>query len=180
MDFWGTLLLGLVQGLAEFLPISSSGHLRLLESVVTTPHTVSPLTLEILLHAGTLGAVIIWLRQEILFTIKGAVEFGKRMIGKGEPEFSSRERTFLFLILASIPTAVIGLGLKKAGVEKLGPFHVALCLFVTGFLNLLVRRRNEKQGGTPDEGLNWKSTLFIGVAQGLAVLPLAFLAQEPQ
>lgn len=171
MDFLGTLLLGLVQGLAEFLPISSSGHLRLLESVVPTPQTVSPLTLEILLHAGTLGAVIIWLREELLFTISGAFEFGKRLIGKRGADYSPKERTFLFVVLASIPTAVIGLALKKSGVEKLGPTHVAIFLFITGFLNLLVRRRNEEQGGTPDEGLTWKSALFIGVAQGFAVLP---------
>ena len=171
MDFFGTMLLGIVQGLAEFLPISSSGHLRILESVVPTPQTVSPLTLEILLHGGTLGAVILWLRQEIIFTIKGALELINRLISRKKGDYSPGERTFLFVILASIPTALIGLGLKKAGVEKLGPTHVAICLFVTGILNLVVRRRNDEQGGTPDEGLTWQSTLFIGVAQGFAVLP---------
>ncbi len=171
MDFLGTLLLGLVQGLAEFLPISSSGHLRLLESVVATPQTVSPLTLEILLHAGTLGAVILWLRNELIFTAKGGWQLCTRLWGDKSAPLTAGERTFLFVILASIPTAIIGLGLKKAGVEKLGPIHVAACLVVTGVLNLIVRRRDEEQGGTPDEGLTWKSTLFIGIAQGFAVLP---------
>jgi len=166
-------ILGLVQGLAEFLPVSSSGHLRILENYLKTPDGISVLTLEVLLHSGTLLAVLIWLRADIYDFCFGFFNTCKRCVGRKLDDVAHNQMMiFLFVFAGSIPTAFIGVGLKKAGVEHLGVKAVAGFLIITGIFNFFVRRGDDEDISTSIvEGLTFPKVLFIGICQGLAVLP---------
>lgn len=146
--------LGVLQGLTEFLPVSSSGHLRLAEYSIGG--ITQPLALELALHIGTLGAVLVYHRKDLLAQMLS-------LKPEGDPE---RRREILHIVLASIPTALLGLGLKKAGVEHLGPRVVAGCLLATAALNESTRHT---LGGRSE--LTPAKAVAIGIVQGVAVLP---------
>jgi undecaprenyl-diphosphatase len=172
-EYFTVLVLGLVQGLAEFLPVSSSGHLRLFESFLKPVEGVSALTLEVLLHGGTLLAVFIWLRSDIKDFILGFFDALKQLVGrKLGTKAVSRRLLFLYIFVGSIPTAIIGILLKMAGVEHLGVKAVAGFLVVTGCINFFVRRKgDEEPQGSMVEGMTYGKAIFIGICQGIAVLP---------
>lgn len=167
-------LMGALQGLTEFLPVSSSGHLRLAEQVLRIPDGVAPLTLEVVLHAGTLGAVMLWLRRDVLRLLRGLRALGGNLL-RGDRGLAEDSRLLLAVIVASVPTAILGLALKKAGVEAAGPPVVAAGLVITGVLDLLVRKKDAgdaRGGAAVDETAPTLGTaLVIGLAQGVAVLP---------
>lgn len=144
----------MLQGLTEFLPVSSSGHLRLAEYSIGG--VSQPLALEMALHVGTLGAVLVYHRRDLVAQLLS-------LKPEGDP---SRRREILHIFLASIPTAVLGLGLKEAGVEHLGPMAVAGCLLATSAMNESTRHT---MGGEGE--LTAGKAVAIGVVQGLAVLP---------
>jgi len=149
--------LGLVQGLTEFLPISSSGHLVLGEKILG----VKPggLSFEIFIHLGTLFAVILIFRKRI----------GK-MIGSllfWHSTNSSSLHWIFYILFASIPTAIIGI-LFQSQVERI--FNnvnlVSLAMIVTGILLYLTRFVRE---GKRELGL--LQAFLIGLAQAIAILP---------
>lgn len=146
--------LGVLQGLTEFLPVSSSGHLRLAEYWIGG--ITQPLALELALHVGTLGAVLVYHRRDLYAQIMC-------LKPEGDP---ARRQEILHIVLASIPTAILGLGLKKAGVEHLGPQVVGGCLLATAAMNESTRHTG---GGTAE--LTPAKAVAIGVVQGIAVLP---------
>ena len=159
MSIWVALILGAVQGLTEFLPVSSSGHLTLLNKIFGIEENT--LLLAVLLHLATLFAVIYVLRKEIWELIRHPF---------------SREAVNLYI--ATVPTVVIVL-LTKGLLEdsftsaKLLPY----CFLITAALLLVthfVGKRNEaKQICHPKLGFrnNTQSSLIMGIAQGIAVFP---------
>lgn len=176
MELWQALLFGLVQGITEFLPVSSSGHLRVAEHFfgMTEPLTAFDLSL----HAGSLLAVLVFFRKDIWelviapFRIPGLVrKEGWRGLW-ADPGL----RGIVFVVLGSIPTAVIG--------YKLGPHFesmaesitfVAIMFMVNGVVLLLSRvvvlplasRRRMNKGF---RGISLLDALIIGTAQGFAVI----------
>lgn len=163
------LLLGAVQGATEFLPVSSSGHLRLGEHVLGARFSSGNLFFEVALHAATLVAVILYFHVEIRKILRGFFRACLRSLSGdfGLWGFDEGARWSLYIIVASVPTAILGLGLKKAGLEDFGLAVVGAGLIVTGFLDWAVERWAPKDG----EALNGRRALLIGIAQGLAVLP---------
>jgi len=160
------LFLAVVQGLTEFLPVSSSGHLALAEKLL--PGFGQPgLLLEVILHVGTLGSIIVYYRREVLDLLRTGLSF---LPGRPPAEPESKKALF-GIVIASIPTAVIGLLL----VDRVEPmadsvFTVGLMLMVTGTVLLtgeFLFRRVPSRPGFP----GWGKSLIIGVAQGLAVIP---------
>lgn len=150
------IILGIVQGLTEFLPVSSSGHLVLFGEWLQ--QTDDSILLEVLLHTGTLLATLIVFRKQVLDILLGLV--------KREPQAM---RMSGLIIVASIPAGVIGLTLKDQLQSVFGsPFIVAGLMILTGVVLWLTRRTN-----VPEEGdsLNWKKALLIGCAQAFAILP---------
>ncbi len=146
--------LGVLQGATEFLPISSSGHLRLAELLLG--HVPESVALDVALHLGTLGAVLVFYRKDVL-------RLGRCLLPGGDPE----DRVLVErIVLASIPTAILGLGMKKAGVERLGSLAVGLGLWVTATLDY----STERTGGG-DRPITRGRALAIGIVQGIAVLP---------
>jgi len=154
-----SVLLGVLQGLTEFLPVSSSGHLVLAQSLM--PAFRQPGVLfDVLLHAGTLLAVLVYFRSDVLALVRS---LGPR----GEPTY----RRLAFLIAAgTVPTGLIGV-LFKDPLEALfhAPRAAAAMLLVTGGLLWI-----SEVLGRPRDGLDrlgYPRALAVGTVQGLAIVP---------
>lgn len=149
--FFYIVILALVQGLTEFLPVSSSGHLVLLNRFFGIENDF--LLLSVVLHMATLISVVIVLRKEILFLIKNP--------------FGSLGRKIIF---ASIPTVLIVLIFKKFIDSAFSGAYLPICFMITAVAivlsEMLSKRANIKQ-----KDITVKDAVFMGVAQGIAVLP---------
>jgi undecaprenyl-diphosphatase len=176
MTLLDSLLLGVVQGLTEFLPVSSSGHLQLGHDIFDAAE--ESLFFDVLLHVGTLIAVF-WVYRNDLLTIIRETFAGLMQLPKGVAQAFAASRglrTTLLVILATIPTGVIGL-LGKDLIE--GPWvnttFVSALLLVNGtnlFLSRFIREKEPAADGTWSvDGIGPREALLIGIAQGIAVLP---------
>ncbi len=156
MSLLEAIALGLVQGLTEFFPVSSSGHLVLVEALIgVNPSGVS---FEVLVHLATLAAVLLVYRARIIEILRGSVTGhgpSLRYVGK--------------LVLGSIPAAVVGiLGAEAISRTFDAPSLAAANLLVTGAIvystRWLLDRGQARQPG-------WAGSLAIGFAQAVAILP---------
>ncbi len=154
MDYLQAIVLGIIQGVTEWLPVSSSGHLALLQHLFGVS---PPIIFDIMLHIGTLAAVTVYLRKDIIALIKGFLTFDRN---------NEQFRLCLLIALASVPTALIGFGLKDFFASMFGDvIYVGAALIITGLLLFLTR--NAAGSKAPDT----KSALLMGIAQGCAVAP---------
>ena len=171
MTYLQAVILGLVQGLAEFLPISSSGHLALLENFFGIKES-DMLFLTVMLHFGTLIAVFIvfwkdiWeLLQELVLTIKDLCT-GKGLRLNERPV----RKLGVMIIVACIPTALIGVlfGDIFEGLYS-KPIAIAIMLICTAILLILA----ETYGGGDRNitNLNFRNSIFVGIVQGIAIIP---------
>jgi undecaprenyl-diphosphatase len=156
MQLLQALILGIVQGLTEFIPVSSSGHLILVEKWLGFAH--SGLTFDVALHIGTLGALLLFFRKDFL-------ELGMAL-------FKPSEKTKLarLLILATIPAVVVGSLLQsKAEAAFRSEQLVAINLIVVAFVMLAADRWGSRKHdlGKVTAG----RALSVGFAQALAVVP---------
>lgn len=151
------VLLGLIQGLTEFLPVSSSGHLVIAAHLI--PGWVPPGVLfDLALHVGTLGAVVVYYRRDLWALGGGAL--------RGD---STAVRYGALLAVGSVPTALIGLGLKDTFEALfLAPAWAAGFLLVTAALMLLAHRLAPKAWRTE---IGWLDAVIVGVFQGMAITP---------
>ncbi|MCA9631018.1 MAG: undecaprenyl-diphosphate phosphatase [Myxococcales bacterium] len=157
------IVLGVLQGLTEFLPVSSSGHLALGQILMRMGEP--SLTLSVVMHAGTLLATALLVRERLV----GAVREGVR--GLAEPKRFVETlggRDVLVVVLASLPTAVIGL-LMRGPVEKYTQSPIAIGLGFLGTAALLVSTLKARSGEA--DAPTWIGALLVGIAQGVAVLP---------
>ena len=171
MTYFEAVILGLVQGLAEFLPISSSGHLALLQQWFDIDEN-KVLLFAVLLHVGTLISVFIvywkdiWeLIVELCLTIKDLCT------GKGlRLEERPVRKLGVMIIVATIPTAIIGL-LFNDLFDKLytSVLPIGIGLIITGFLLILAERTGNSTRGI--DKMNFRNALFIGTVQGIAICP---------
>lgn len=159
MDFLSAILLGLVQGLTEFLPISSSGHLVLSQHLLG--YEGPNLAFDLMLHLGTLAAVIVYFRRDIGQMI------GAALTRSGDP---GARRWIIMIVVATLPTAIIGLALEDKLKALFGmPHIVSLMLWVTGILLLISDRVRIKANSSSK--ITIIQSLIIGTAQGLAIAP---------
>ncbi len=163
MTFIQALLLGILQGATEFLPVSSSGHL------VIFPHLLGwsepGLAFDTLLHLGTLAAVIFYFRRE-LWQLAVAVwdSLRRRKLDTAEA------RLAWFLVLATIPGALLGFLFEDQVEQLFGmPRTVAIFLLVTAALLAISELLSRRSRGL--ETLTWRDALMIGLAQAAAILP---------
>ena len=166
------VILGLIQGLGEFLPISSSGHLIIAQNVFGLEEP--EVAFDVILHLGTLLAVFIFYRQTIMTLIMelrflpGALINPKKMqrLYRERPDF----RFGLLILIGSIPTGVVGLALQDVFKTYFTTMtSVGVALLITGFLLRLVGRRG--QNGREDSAMTVRDALIIGLVQGLAIVP---------
>ncbi len=154
------LFLGLVQGLTEFLPISSSGHLALLEHYLQIPG--ADLSFDILLHLGTLGALLVYFRRDWQ-------SMGRALL-KPSPYNRLERRLAICVIAATIPGGLAGWLFERAAETYFRhPLQIALLLGGVGLLLLLGDRLARHQ--RPLTNLNLGDALLIGLSQALAVMP---------
>lgn len=171
MTYFEATVLGLVQGLAEFLPISSSGHLALLQNWFGIDET-KVLLFTVLLHVGTLISVFImywkdiWeLIVELVLTIKDLCT------GKGlRMEERPVRKLGVMIIVATIPTAIIGL-LFNDFFDSLytSVIPIGVGLIITGFLLVFAEKKGESDRGIKQ--MNLRNAIFIGTVQGIAICP---------
>ncbi len=157
MTIFESIILGIIQGLTEFLPVSSSGHLALLGAYLGVQQEAD-LSFAVALHAGTVLSTIVVFYKELWELIKGFFRFKK-----------SPEMDFVLKILVSmIPVFIVGFTIKDA-IEELFVGSMAIVgvmLIVTGLL--LVFTTIKKSGEKP---IGYKEAFIIGIAQACAVLP---------
>lgn len=142
------LILGVVQGLTEFIPVSSSGHLVLIPYL--TGFEERSLAFDVLLHVGTLGAVLLYFRGELLAIIRGVLRLDTSEEGR------TYRRVGLYLIPASVPIGIVGLTLEDRVAEAFeSPLVTSLLLLVTATLLLALEavrsRRVRAAGGAAGE-----------------------------
>lgn len=161
MNLFDALLLGLLQGVTEFLPVSSSGHLAIAQHFLSD-FSQPGVLFDVLLHVATMGAVILYFRRECLLLATAPF--------RRDDEAVLYRRLLLLLMVGSVPTAIIGLLFKDF---FQGLFHnltaVALMLLVTGTL-LFVSERF-RRGIRKEDQLTWKDALLVGTVQGGAIIP---------
>jgi len=155
MQLWHAILLGLIQGLTEFLPVSSTAHLTLAEHLLIGRGM--PLAFDVLLHVGTLLALVLYFRKEL-----GRVLLG--ILGKD----AEGRRLALWLLVAMIPTGILGLltrTVKEAAKEHLWVYGLGLLL--TAGMLFAANERSKEKPGKELEAMTARDALAVGAIQGL-------------
>ena len=171
MTYFEAVILGLVQGLAEFLPVSSSGHLALLQQFFGIDEN-KVLLFAVMLHVGTMISVCIvywkdiWeLIVELCLTIKDLCT-GKGLRLDERPV----RKLGVLIIIATIPTGIIGvLGGDFFDSLYTSIVPIGIGLIITGFLLVMAERMGSSSRGL--EKMNFRNAFFIGLVQGIAICP---------
>ncbi len=154
MEFIRFILIGIVQGLTEFLPVSSSGHLVIFNYFLNI--NLPGVFFELLLHVGTVLSIFVLFYKRIISILKSVLSWKK------DEDFF----TGMYIIMANIPTAIIGFGFKGFFESLFSINFVLFSLFINGLIiasAAFIKESNQKL--TP-----FKS-VFIGIAQGIAIIP---------
>lgn len=164
MSILQAIILGLVQGIAEFLPISSSGHLVLLQNIFGFQEAT--LTFDIVLHLGTLTALLLFFWRDWIKIIKSFFTSIRKWNLKNDAE----QRLAWFLIIATIPGAVFGFFLEEK-IETIlrNTLVVAVALAGLGSLLLLAERAAKKRKEL--DQMKWWESVLIGLSQAVALVP---------
>lgn len=172
MHLLQAILMGIVQGLSEFLPISSSAHLvftsnfyKVFKGIELATESNQEIFLDIMLHLGTLIAVLIFFRKDILQIIKALYQ-GLKTKNYDDSDF----KIGVYIIIGTVITVLIAYPLNNMAAKLVFlPAIVAILLIFTGFLLLFSEYWSKKH---PDKKpITLKSSIFMAIAQGLAALP---------
>jgi undecaprenyl-diphosphatase len=161
------VILAIVQGLTEFLPVSSSGHLVLGQHFlgITDPQVLS---FDIFVHFGTLLSVIVYYRSDLSGMATAGWRAIRTMRIKEVYDSSELFRTAIAIVIASIPAGVIGLLFRKQIEDAFAdPKLVAVNLVITGLILFLTRLAKPKEG----KPIGPVVAFIIGIAQSVAILP---------
>lgn len=173
MNFIQAVLMGIVQGLSEFLPISSSAHLvftsnfyKVFKGIEIVQQSNEEVFFDIMVHLGTLVAVLIFFRKDVMQIITAMWT-----ALKSKNWTNTEAKLGLYIIAGTIVTIILALPIHEIA-EKLvyAPNIVGILLFITGFV-LLYSEYLSKNIPAKKEDVDLKTSLLIGLAQGLAALP---------
>lgn len=148
MDTFSSIVLGVVQGLTEFIPVSSSGHLVIAQKLMPS-FTQPGVVFDVFLHLGTLLAVFVYFRKKILSLL-------------GDPHY------LMILFIGTLPAVVIGF-LFKDYLEKsygLGGIFLGIQFLITSFFCFMTDKKNGER-----ENITVKDSFIIGLSQAFAILP---------
>jgi len=180
MELLKAIILGFIQGVAEFLPISSSGHLAIFKNVLGFD-TDTGLLFDVLLHLGTLAAVFVVFRKDIWELIKEGFaiigQFFKSLFGclfkkqKWQPVVTTPYRRFVMMVIVStIPTGIMGILLEGAINAASATLIVPGILLLINGVQLLISDRLP-DGALTEADASYGKAVIVGVAQGLATFP---------
>lgn len=163
MEWWQSIILGLVQGLTEFLPVSSSGHLALGKALLGI-EVAEDLSFEIITHAATVLATIVVFRKQIWQLLCGLFKF----------KYNDETDYILKIAVSMIPVFVVGVFFKDFVEHIFGSMLVVgLALILTANLLFYSDRASAKNAelNQARNGISWWQALVIGLAQAVAVIP---------
>lgn len=165
MDILRAIVLGVIQAVTEFLPVSSSAHLILARAWVGLS-SVDGLTFDVALHAGTVLALVAYFRRDLALLGKGFLSSLRRPNLKGDVY----QRLAWYIVLATIPAAAVG-ALFGDFVERVlrTPEVIVVTLVAGGVLFLVVERVRRPSGGF--DHVTLRTALLIGLAQSVALIP---------
>ena len=172
MDITEAVLLGVVQGLTEFLPVSSSGHLVLFQNLLGLKEPL--LAFDISVHVGTLFAVAIYFFKDIIGILKALTKWLAVLPDRQAASVLLKEdreiRIALLIIAGSIPTAILGLLFKEIAETLFSSVAiVGVTLIITGIILWCTRGVREEGHGIRQ--FTVKNSFAIGIVQGLAIIP---------
>lgn len=159
MDWIQALILGIIQGLTEYLPVSSSGHLAIGQALFGMDNGEENLMFTVAVHVATVLSTIVILWSEIDWIFRGLFKF----------ELNAETKYVLNILVSMIPVGIVGLFFKDQ-VEAIfgsGLLVVGCCLLITASLLIFSYLAKPRQ----KEKISWKDALIIGIAQAIAVLP---------
>lgn len=159
MSWFEALILGLIQGLTEYLPVSSSGHLAIGQALFDMNDGADNLMFTVAVHVATVLSTIVILWSEIDWILKGLFKC----------ELNAETKYVLNIIVSMIPVGIVGLFFKDQVEEIFGSglLVVGFCLLITSALLVFSYYAKPRQ----KEHISWKDALVIGIAQAIAVLP---------
>ncbi len=157
------IIIGLVQGIGEILPISSSGHLIIAQTLLDIKN--SDLTVEIFLHIASLLALLIYFRKEIINLVKGFFNY----VFKRKEEDKKYFNWCIKIVIATIPAGLVGFFLEDVINQYFANiFSVGILLMINGLIIYLTASKN---GNKKLESISYFSSFVIGLFQAVAVLP---------
>lgn len=166
MNLFHAFVLGLVQGLGEFLPISSSAHLIIVPWLFNWPDP--GLGFDVALHWGTLLAVLAYFWKDVWLIVRGF--FHSLAPSTRDLKENIYQKLAWLLIIASVPGAIIGYLLEKKAEDAFrNPLHIALTLAVFALVLLFADKFGKKQKNL--DRIKWLDALWIGLSQALAIFP---------
>jgi len=159
MDWFEALVLGIIQGLTEYLPVSSSGHLAIGQALFGMNDGADNLMFTVAVHVATVLSTLVILWSEIEWILKGLFKF----------EMNAETKYVLNIVVSMIPVGIVGLFFKDQveAVFGSGLLVVGCCLLITALLLTFSYYAKPRQ----KEHISWKDALVIGIAQAIAVLP---------
>lgn len=161
MDWLQALVLGVIQGLTEYLPVSSSGHLQIGQHLLGVEE-VERLTFDIVVHVATVLSTLVILRKEVTWIFKGLFRW--------DGQLNMEQKYSLNIIISMIPIGIVGLFFKDSINEifkKGGLTVVGICLLITAALLAMTHFYKPKER----ENISPLHAFIIGIAQAIAVLP---------
>ncbi len=154
-----TVFLGILQGITEFFPVSSSGHLALAQHFLGIPDV--PLAYDVLLHVGSLFAIILFFYKEWLAMAKSVLCWKDKKLQK--------DRTLLgYILLGTIPVLIAGPLLKDVLETLASPFFIAFAFLFTALVFLLVEKFKKQSSDGP---ITKKQAIIVGCGQVIGLLP---------
>ncbi len=159
MSWFEALVLGIIQGLTEYLPVSSSGHLAIGQALFGMNDGSDNLMFTVAVHVATVLSTLVILWGEIEWILKGLFKF----------EMNAETKYTLNIVVSMIPVGIVGLFFKDQVEEIFGSglLIVGCCLLITAALLTFSYYAKPRQ----KEHISWKDALIIGIAQAIAVLP---------
>lgn len=165
MDFIKYIILGILQGLTEPLPISSSGHIYVFKSLFNT-NMFNDLNLEIFLNFASFIAILLIFRKDVIELIRGFFEF---IIAKGRKS-QEQFKYCMLIVVGTIPVGILGLIVKDPLEELLATntFLVGVGFLITALALLLVMN---SKGEKDDNAITYRDAVIIGLCQAIALVP---------
>ena len=161
MEIYQALILGIVQGLTELLPVSSSAHLTIIPWLCNWN---IPEYFDVALHFGTLLAIVLYFYKDWIELIKGGYKYAVKK------EKTVQGRMFWYIVLATIPGGLVGFLLDHFLGDALNrPIIIAIALIVMGIILYIVDKKSPSK--VKYEEMTLKQTFLIGVSQALAFIP---------